>query len=259
MRRVNTEIDSRGVARVTINNPEKRNAFDDQIIAQLTEAFTAIASNPDVRVMVLGSEGKNFSAGADLGWMQRMANYSYEENLRDANALALMLQTLNRMPQPTIARVQGAAFGGGIGLISCCDIAIATTSANFSLSEVKLGLVPATISPYVIAAIGERAARRYFITAETFDGHTAKQIGLINEVVDTEHLDTQVKQITDALMANGPAAIAAAKQLIFDISGKAMDQDIIDHTCKTISAIRVSDEAQEGLNAFLEKRKPHWH
>jgi len=173
--------------------------------------------------------------------------------------LALMLQTLNRMPQPTIARVQGAAFGGGIGLISCCDIAIATTSANFSLSEVKLGLVPATISPYVIAAIGERAARRYFITAETFDGHTAKQIGLINEVVDTEHLDTQVKQITDALMANGPAAIAAAKQLIFDISGKAMDQDIIDHTCKTISAIRVSDEAQEGLNAFLEKRKPHWH
>jgi len=259
MRRVNTEIDSRGVARVTINNPEKRNAFDDQIIAQLTEAFTAIASNPDVRVMVLGSEGKNFSAGADLGWMQRMANYSYEENLRDANALALMLQTLNRMPQPTIARVQGAAFGGGIGLISCCDIAIATTSANFSLSEVKLGLVPATISPYVIAAIGERAARRYFITAETFDGHTAKQIGLINEVVDTEHLDTQVKQITDALLANGPAAIAAAKQLIFDISGKAMDQDIIDHTCKTISAIRVSDEAQEGLNAFLEKRKPHWH
>jgi len=259
MRRVNTEIDSRGVARVTINNPEKRNAFDDQIIAQLTEAFTAIASNPDVRVMVLSSKGKNFSAGADLGWMQRMANYSYEENLRDANALALMLQTLNRMPQPTIARVQGAAFGGGIGLISCCDIAIATTSANFSLSEVKLGLVPATISPYVIAAIGERAARRYFITAETFDGHTAKQIGLINEVVDTEHLDTQVKQITDALMANGPAAIAAAKQLIFDISGKAMDQDIIDHTCKTISAIRVSDEAQEGLNAFLEKRKPHWH
>lgn len=259
MRRVNTEVDSRGVARVTINHPEKHNAFDDQIIAQLTEAFTAIAVNPDVRVMVLSSKGKNFSAGADLGWMKRMANYSYEENLRDANALALMLQTLNRMPQPTIARVQGAAFGGGIGLISCCDIAIATTSANFSLSEVKLGLVPATISPYVIAAIGERAARRYFITAETFDGHTAKQIGLINEVVDTEHLDTQVKQITDALMANGPAAIAAAKQLIFDISGKAMDQDIIDHTCKTISAIRVSDEAQEGLNAFLEKRKPHWH
>jgi len=259
MRRVNTEIDSRGVARVTINNPEKHNAFDDQIIAQLTEAFTAIAVNPDVRVMVLSSKGKNFSAGADLGWMKRMANYSYEENLRDANALALMLQTLNRMPQPTIARVQGAAFGGGIGLISCCDIAIATTSANFSLSEVKLGLVPATISPYVIAAIGERAARRYFITAETFDGHTAKRIGLINEVVDTESLDTQVKQITDALLANGPAAIAAAKQLIFDVSGKAIDQDIIDHTCKTISAIRVSDEAQEGLNAFLEKRKPHWH
>jgi methylglutaconyl-CoA hydratase len=259
MRRVNIEIDSRGVARVTINNPEKHNAFDDQIIVQLTEAFTAIAVNPDVRVIVLSSMGKNFSAGADLGWMQRMANYSYEENLRDANALALMLQTLNQIPQPTIARVQGAAFGGGIGLISCCDIAIATTSANFSLSEVKLGLVPATISPYVIAAIGERAARRYFTTAETFDGHTAKRIGLINEVVDTESLDTQVKQITDALLANGPAAIAAAKQLIFAISGKAIDQDIIDHTCKTISAIRVSDEAQEGLNAFLGKRKPHWH
>jgi methylglutaconyl-CoA hydratase len=259
MRRVNTEIDSRGVARVTINHPEKHNAFDDQVIAQLTEAFTAIAVNPDVRVMVLSSKGKNFSAGADLGWMKRMANYSYEENLRDANALALMLQTLNQIPQPTIARIQGAAFGGGIGLISCCDIAIATTSANFSLSEVKLGLVPATISPYVIAAIGERAARRYFITAETFDGHTAKRIGLINEVVDTESLDTQVEQITDALLANGPAAIKAAKQLVFDISGKAMDKDIIDHSCKTISAIRVSDEAQEGLNAFLEKRKPHWH
>jgi methylglutaconyl-CoA hydratase len=259
MSRVITEIDSRGVARVTINNPDKHNAFDDQVISQLTQAFAAISVNPDVRVMVLGSAGKNFSAGADLGWMQQMVNYSYEENLRDANAVALMLQTLNRMPQPTIARVQGAAFGGGVGLISCCDISIATTSANFALSEVKVGLVPATISPYVIAAIGERVARRYFITAETFDGQTARRIGLVNEVTDPEHLDTKVRQIIDTLLANGPIATKAAKQLIFDISGKPINKDIIDHTCKTISAIRVSDEAQEGLSAFLQKRKPHWH
>jgi methylglutaconyl-CoA hydratase len=258
MDKVITEIDNLGVARVTLSNPDKHNAFDDQIIAQLTESFSAVASNADVRVMVLGSEGKSFSAGADLDWMKRMANYSYDENLQDAQALALMLKTLNELPQPTIARVQGAAFGGAVGLVSCCDMAVAATAATFSLSEVKIGLVPATIGPYVIAAIGERAARRYFTTAERFNAQTAKHIGLLSEVIDAEHLDDQVNLLVNALLANGPEAILAAKQLVSDISGQTIDQNLIDHTCEIIAGIRVSEQGQEGLNAFLEKRKPHW-
>ena len=258
MDKVITEIDNLGVARVTLNNPDKHNAFDDQIIAQLTEAFSAIALNPDVRVMILRSNGKSFSAGADLGWMKRMASYSYDENLHDAQALALMLKTLNNMPQPTIARVQGAAFGGAVGLVSCCDMAVAASSATFSLSEAKIGLVPATISPYVIAAMGERAARRYFMTAERFSAQAANNIGLLSEVIDAEHLDDQVNIFVDALLANGPEAVKAAKRLVFDVSGRAIDQNLIDHTCEVIAGIRVSEQGQEGLNAFLEKRKPHW-
>ncbi len=258
MNKVITNINNRGIARVTINNPEKHNAFDDQIIAQLTEAFTAIAGNKNMRVMVLNSVGKSFSAGADLGWMQRMADYSYTENLRDSQALAEMLQTLNNMPQPTIARIQGAAFGGAVGLVSCCDITIAAQTASFSLSEVRIGLVPATISPYVIAAIGERAARRYFTTAERFSACTAKQLGLVSETTDIENLDAAVDEIVSALLANGPAAVQRAKQLIFDISGKPIDQALIDQTCETIATIRVSSEGQEGLNAFLQKRPPKW-
>lgn len=258
METVKSTIDSRGVARVTIDNPKKHNAFDDRIIAQLTETFKAIADNTDVRVMVLDSEGKQFSAGADLGWMQRMADYSYEENLADSHALAEMLKTLNHLPQPTIARVQGAAFGGAVGLVSCCDMAVASTSASFSLSEVKIGLVPATISPYVIAAIGQRAARRYFTTAERFDGQTALTLGLISELTELEKLDEKVEELVTALLANSPAAIKSAKQLIFDIGGKPIDQLLIDATCKTIADIRASDEGREGLKAFLEKRPPKW-
>ena len=258
MNRVITDIDDLGVAWVRLNNPDRRNAFDDQIIGQLTEAFAEVAGNPNVRVMVLGSEGKSFSAGADLGWMKRMASYSYKENLRDAGALALMLKTLNQMPQPTIARVQGAAFGGAVGLVSCCDMAVAATNASFSLSEVKIGLVPATISPYVIAAIGERWARRYFLTAERFDAQRAMQIGLVNEAVNAEQLDQQINSLIEALLVNGPEAVMAAKQLVFDVSGKPIDQNLIDHSCEVIAAIRVSEQGQEGLNAFLEKRKPHW-
>jgi methylglutaconyl-CoA hydratase len=258
MDRVITDIDDLGVARVRLNNPDKHNAFDDQIIDELTEAFVAIADNSNVRVMVLGSEGKSFSAGADLEWMKRMASYSYEENLRDASALALMLKTLNEIPQPTIARVQGAAFGGAVGLVSCCDMAVAASAASFSLSEVKIGLGPATISPYVIAAIGQRAVRRYFVTAERFDAHRAMEIGLVNEVVDAEQLDQEIDRLIDALLANGPEAILAAKRLVFDIAGKPIDQQLIDSTCETIAAIRVSEQGQEGLQAFLEKRKPHW-
>ena len=258
MDKVTVDIDNRGIARVTLNNPDKHNAFDDQIIAHLTSAFKAVATNTDVRVMVLGSCGKSFSAGADLGWMKRMANYSYDENLRDAGALALMLETLNQMPQPTIARVQGATFGGAVGLVSCCDMAIATTAVAFSLSEVKIGLVPATIGPYVTAAIGERAARRYFLTAERFDANTALQLGLVNEVVDEQHLDHEINGLIDTLLTNGPEATMAAKKLISEISGKPIDQAVIDYTCDLIAGIRVSNQGQEGLNAFLEKRKPQW-
>ena len=189
MEKIITKIDSRGVAKVTLNNPSKHNAFDDYMITQLSNAFTAIAENSDVRLMILASKGQSFSAGADLDWMKRMAAYSYEENLEDAKALAGMLKMLNDMPQPTIARVQGAAFGGALGLISCCDIAVAATTASFALSEVKIGLVPATISPYVIAAIGERYAKRYFITAERFDANTALQMSLVHETVEEQLLD----------------------------------------------------------------------
>ena len=258
MDKVITDIDDHGVAQVRLNNPDKHNAFDDEIIGELTEAFVAIVDNSNVRVMVLGSEGKSFSAGADLEWMKRMASYSYDENLRDASALALMLKTLNEIPQPTIARIQGAAFGGAVGLVSCCDMAVAASAASFSLSEVKIGLVPATISPYVIAAIGQRAARRYFVTAERFDAHRALQLGLVNEVVDAEQLDQEIDRLINTLLANGPEAVTGAKQLVFDVAGKPIDQQLIDATCETIAAIRVSEQGQEGLQAFLERRKPQW-
>jgi methylglutaconyl-CoA hydratase len=261
---VTSKINSRGVASVTLNNPAKHNAFDDSIIAQLTEAFTNIANNNDVRVMVLSSNGKSFSAGADLNWMKRMASYSYEDNLRDAHALADMLKVLNDMPQPTIARVQGAAFGGAVGLVSCCDMAVGSTRAKFSLSEVKIGLIPATISPYVVAAIGSRAARRYFTTAEPFDAATAAQLGLLSEVVAEESLDDAVNSLVDHLLGNSPAAVRAAKALVFDIAGNAAgtsgntSEAVITMTCERIAAIRVSEEGQEGLSAFLEKRPASW-
>ena len=258
MDKVITQIDSRGIARVILNNPDKHNAFDDQMIIQLTEAFEAVATNSDVRIMLLQSEGKSFSAGADLGWMKRMARYSYQQNLSDAHALAAMLKALHQMPIPTIARVQGAAFGGALGLISCCDIAVASSKASFALSEVKIGLVPSTISPYVIAAIGERHAKRYFMTAERFDANTALQISLVHEAVEERFLDDKVEQLITMILSNGPEAVVAAKQLVFAISGKAINSSLIEHTCEVIAGIRVSAQGQEGLNAFLDKRKPHW-
>ena len=258
MDKVITQIDSRGIARVILNNPDKHNAFDDQMLIQLTEAFEAVATNSDVRIMLLQSEGKSFSAGADLGWMKRMARYSYQQNLSDTHALAAMLKALHQMPIPTIARVQGAAFGGALGLISCCDIAVASSKASFALSEVKIGLVPSTISPYVIAAIGERHAKRYFMTAERFDANTALQISLVHEAVEERFLDDKVEQLITMILSNGPEAVVAAKQLAFAISGKAIDSTLIEHTCEVIAGIRVSAQGQEGLNAFLDKRKPHW-
>ena len=243
---------------VTLNNPDKHNAFDDQMIIELTNAFNALAANANVRIMLLKSEGKSFSAGADLDWMKRMASYSYQQNLNDARALAAMLKALHQMPIPTIARVQGAAFGGAVGLISCCDIALASSNASFALSEVKIGLVPSTISPYVIAAIGERHAKRYFMTAERFDANTALQIDLVHEAVEKSLLDDKVEQLITAILSNGPEAVAAVKQLVFAVSGKAVDSSLIEHTCEVIAGIRVSAQGQEGLSAFLDKRKPNW-
>jgi methylglutaconyl-CoA hydratase len=258
MKNVLVEIDNRGVATVTLNNPDKHNAFDDVIIAELTEAFQGVDNNPDACIMVLASNGKSFSAGGDLGWMKRMANYSYEENLADANALATMLHTLNFMSKPTVARVQGAAFGGAVGLVSCCDMAVATERASFSLSEVKIGLLPATISPYVVAAIGQRASRRYFLTAERFKADKALALGLVSEVVAEGDLDNCVNNLIDSLLGNSPAAIKDSKKLIFDVTGKEINPELMNQTSARIAAIRVSEEGQEGLTAFLEKRSPRW-
>lgn len=253
-----TAIDPRGVATVTLNNPGKHNAFDDVIIDQLRLAFDTLAERKDVRVVVLASNGKHFSAGADLNYMKRMASYDYAHNLRDAQALAGMLKSLFGLPQPTLARVQGATFGGAVGLVSCCDMALATRQATFALSEVKIGLVPATISPYVIRSIGERAARRYFLTAERFDAHRARQLGLISEIADDEALDTAVEHLVESILGNGPEAVRTAKDLIVNVAGEEITPELVEDTCARIAHIRVSKEGQEGLGAFLEKRKPNW-
>ncbi|MCR9106567.1 MAG: enoyl-CoA hydratase/isomerase family protein [Gammaproteobacteria bacterium] len=255
---VHLGVDHRGIATVTLHRPEKHNAFDDIIIAQLHKTFDTIAADSSVCAVVLASQGKSFSAGADLGWMQRMADYDYVANLADARALAEMLHALYSLPQPTIARVQGAAFGGAVGLVSCCDMAVASTEASFSLSEVKIGLIPATISPYVIRAIGERAARRFFVTGERFDSAQALQIGLISHVSSAENLDNALEAVLQQLLNNGPSAMRASKQLVSDVSGRTIDQALLDETCQRIAAIRVSQEGQEGLKAFLQKRSPQW-
>jgi methylglutaconyl-CoA hydratase len=256
---VTTKIDNRGVATVTLNRAEKHNAFDDAMIAALTGAFDDLAARDEVLVVVLASEGKSFSAGADLGWMQRMAEYDYDDNHRDAQALAAMLQALATLPQPTIARVQGAAYGGAVGLVSCCDMAIAAEAASFCLSEVKIGLIPATISPYVIKAMGERAARRYFTTAERFSAQEAQRIGLVSEVTAAEILDETLEALVSLLLQNGPLAVRASKALVAEFAGREITPDIIEDSCGRIARIRVSKEGQEGLAAFLNKRKPAWH
>jgi methylglutaconyl-CoA hydratase len=252
------EIDKRGVATVTLNQPEIHNAFDDKLILQLTDIFSRVNQNKDIRVMVLAAAGKSFSAGADLNWMQRMATYSYEQNLADANALAKMFFILNTIDKPTIAKVQGAAFGGAVGLVACCDIAIGSKLSKFCLSEVKLGLAPATISPYVIDAIGARVARRYFITAEVFSARRARRLGLLSEAVVEEELDSTIENLIEHILKNSPAAIRAAKQLIFDVQNKPISDALLATTSEKIAELRVSDEGQEGLNAFLQKRRANW-
>ena len=252
------EVNEQGIATVTLNNPDKHNAFDDGIIKQLTDIFNNISKRDDISIMVLASNGKSFSAGADLGWMKRMASYSYEDNLKDANALAQMLKALNFLPQTTIAKIQGAAFGGAVGLASCCDIVIASTKASFCLSEVKLGLIPATISPYVVDVIGLKASRRYFQTAERFFSDKAQQLGLVDEIVEPDNLADEVSSMIAKLLANGSQARRQAKKLSQDVAFQTIDEALLTDTSERIAAIRVSSEGQEGLSAFFEKRSPNW-
>jgi methylglutaconyl-CoA hydratase len=253
-----TEIDG-PVAIITLNRADKHNAFDDVLIADLTAHLEAVGQLVDIRVVVLSAAGKSFSAGADLNWMKRLAGYSEADNLQDAMGLATLMRTLHDLPKPTIARVQGAAYGGGVGLIACCDMAVGTHDAAFCLSEVKLGLVPAVISPYVVAAMGERAARRYFLTAEKFDAGEAYRLGLLSEITNTEEvMDEVIEELITAILAAGPLAAAEAKQLIRRVSHQPITSGIINDTAATIARIRVSQEGQEGLRAFLEKRKAVW-
>lgn len=246
------------IATLTLNRPEIHNAFDNQLIQQLTTELENIDKDPNIRVLILAANGKSFCAGADLNWMQKIANYSREENLKDSLALAHLMQTLNNLSKPTIALIQGAAFGGGVGLIACCDIAVASPEANFCLSEVKIGLIPAVISPYVITAIGERAARRYFLTAEKFDIEEAICLGLIHKVASANQLQKTGEEIAQLILNNSPHAVTMTKKLIADVTKKPIDANLIKLTAEYIADIRVSTEGQEGLKAYLEKRKPSW-
>ena len=245
-----------GVARVTLNRPEVRNAFDDALIASLRKAFDELGGDPSVRVMVLAGNGPAFCAGADLNWMKRMAGYDYAANQRDAQALADMLAALDRMPKPTIARVHGPAFAGGTGLVAACDIAVGTHEAKFCFSEAKLGLSPATISPHVIRAIGERAARRYFLSAEVFDAEEAFRIGMLS--ILTDKLDETIDALLQHLLAGGPEAMKKIKELVRAVASRPLDDALVADTAKRIAEIRVSPEGREGIASFLEKRKPAW-
>lgn len=255
--KLKVEIDS-GVARLTLAQPKKHNAFDETIIAAFTSALERVANDASTRAVVIAGEGKSFSAGADLDWMRRMADYGEAENLADARALADMLRTLNELPKPTIARVQGATFGGGVGLVACCDIAVASEAAIFCLSEARLGLTPSTISPYVVAAMGAHNARRYFLTAERFDAAAAERIGLVHMVTSVDQLDGAVDGLIAALLQNGPMAIAECKELIRRVASGPVDGDMIEDTAQHIARVRASAEGKEGVRAFLEKRPPAW-
>lgn len=254
-----THIDDTGRATLIMNRPELHNAFDDVFIAGMTAALKRLEGDERVRVLLLAGSGKSFSAGADLAWMKRMAGYSREENLVDAHGLAELMRTLNCFSRPTVALVQGAAYGGGVGLVACCDVVLAVRRATFCLSEVKLGLIPAVISPYVSEAIGPRACRRYFQTAEQFDVQEAHRLGLVSEVVENEtELAVAADRICTALLQNGPKAMAAAKELVAVVGGRPIDTSLIAETAGRIADQRASAEGREGLAAFLEKRKPQW-
>jgi methylglutaconyl-CoA hydratase len=255
----NLEIAFHGrTATVWMNRPDRHNAFNAQVIAELTEAFEALGADDRVRVVVLAGRGKSFSAGADLNWMKAAAEARFDDNLADARTLASMLRDLAQLPKPTVARVQGAALGGGMGLAAACDICIASTDAVFATSEVRFGLIPSAIGPYVLRAIGPRQASRYFLNAERIDTATAKAIGLAHEVVSADDLDRAVAAQVELLLAGGPLAQAEAKALIRDFAGREIDDSLAEESARRIAALRSGGEAREGLSAFLEKRTPNW-
>ena len=248
-----------GVHTITLARPEVRNAFNEALIGEIRQAFEAAGADPAVRCIVLAAEGKAFCAGADLNWMRRMADYGREQNLQDAGELARMLATIDQCPKPTVARVQGDVYAGGMGLVAACDMAVSLDTAGFCLSEVKLGLIPATISPYVIRAMGARAAQRYFLTAERFDAAQAHRLGLVSEVVASEAaLDEQVQGLCQALLQASPNALRACKQLLRDVTGREIDAALIERTVAGIADIRASAEGKDGVQSFLQKRKPGW-
>ena len=257
MKHLQLQFDN-GVATVTLNRPEVRNAFNDEVIAEMTAVFSELGERAEVRCIVLAGNGTAFCAGADLNWMKRMAGYTRDENLADAAALANMLRVLYRCPKPTIARVQGDVYAGGTGLVAACDIAVSVDTAWYCLSEVKLGLIPATISPYVIRAMGERAAHRYFLTAERFSAAEALRVGFVHEVVTADRLDAKVGELAQALVQAGPAAVKACKELVQGVGGRNITPLLIDRTVQNIADIRVSDEGREGIQAFLGRRRPGW-
>ncbi|MGQ5524278.1 enoyl-CoA hydratase/isomerase family protein [Chitinimonas sp. PSY-7] len=255
---LSVEVNTNGVATLTLNRTERHNAFDDELIVEMTNALEGLATNPAVRILVLAAAGKSFSAGADLGWMKRMASYGEAENLADAQKLAKLMHTLDTLPIPTIAAVQGPAYGGGVGLIACCDMVFAAPEAQFSLTEVKLGLIPAVISPYVIRKIGVAQARRYFLSAERFSSAIAQRIGLVHELAPQEEVSVLAHSWAAQLLNNGPMAMAAAKRLVSEVADRPICSELNDLCAKRIAAQRVSKEGQEGLTAFLEKRPPNW-
>ena len=253
-----TEIDD-SIGILTLNKADRHNAFDELLISEITTGLLELEADPRVRVVVLSSTGKSFCAGADLNWMKRAASFSSQENLRDARSFARLLSTLNELGKPTIARVQGPAYGGGVGLIAACDIAVATYDVLFALTEVKLGILPAVVSPYLLAAIGERHCRRYMLSAERFSAAEAYRIGLLHEIVPSEdQLDEAIGEIIDSLLKNGPGAQAESKSLIRMIAGQPIDESTVEETAQRITRVRSSPEGKEGLAAFLEKRKPNW-
>jgi methylglutaconyl-CoA hydratase len=252
-------ITNQGAIRtITLSRPDVRNAFNDDVIAELKAAFIEAGQVTDVRCVVLASEGPAFCAGADLNWMRRMADYTRDENLADAGQLAAMLRAIYECPKPTIARVQGDVFAGGVGLVAACDMAVSVDTATYCLSEVKLGLIPATISPYVIRAMGARASHRYFLTAERFSAAEAHRVGLVHEVVAANELDTKVADLTNALVSASPNAVRACKRLVQDVAEREIDDALVAHTVAGIADIRSSAEGKEGVQSFLQKRKPNW-
>jgi methylglutaconyl-CoA hydratase len=249
---------ARRVAVVWLAREKVRNAFNETLIAEMASAFTRLGADDGVRAIVLAGRGPAFCAGADLDWMRRMAGYSFEENRADARALAEMLRTIDRCPKPTIARVHGDAYAGGMGLVAACDIAVAASTTGFCLSETRLGLVPATISPYVIRAMGEQAARRYALTAERFDAAEALRLGFVHAVVPADGLDTRIEEVLAALMQTSGSAVSEAKRLVREVAGRPIDEALLADTAERIATARASDDGREGVRAFLDKRKPRW-